>query len=385
MVNTRTNSLPLPVTLEYLYEAINEIKNAFTTLSGQVNDQAIQLRLVQTEFTRITNVEGTSSGTNDRNGMGRQGNNQMRHYGRMDKIEFPNSLVERCERNGSLDMVNACPWELYKQEALRRLGAAFEELMVDLKNLKQTSTVQAYQDQFESLLNKVELLESYAVSLFVGRLKGCESALPIRMFRLNHIGLIAFAIARMQEATNIEMKPRYSPFNTSYKSNNFGGGYKSTRLLPNLTTAPLALPAPNQSTSGTRGERECGEKQPLQILVDSGSTHNFVDIRSARKLGCKIRPTAPLLLSMANGQEIISSYECRPFNWSIQGQNYSCDAMLLPLGGCEMVLEVQWLSTLGDIKWNFRNLTMKFELMGKRIILRGTKQTTLQWMQGNNV
>ncbi|GKG39247.1 reverse transcriptase, partial [Tanacetum coccineum] len=71
----------------------------------------------------------------------------------------------------------ACPWELYKQEALRRLGAAFEELMVDLKNLKQTSTVQAYQDQFESLLNKVELLESYAVSLFVGGLKD-EISMP---------------------------------------------------------------------------------------------------------------------------------------------------------------------------------------------------------------
>ncbi|GKD05032.1 reverse transcriptase [Tanacetum coccineum] len=33
--------------------------------------------------------------------------------------------------------------------------------------------------------------------------------------------------------------------------------------------------------------------------------------------------------------------------------------MLLPFGGCEMVLEVQWLSTLGDIKWNFQDLTMK--------------------------
>ncbi|GKE15456.1 hypothetical protein Tco_1423033, partial [Tanacetum coccineum] len=36
----------------------------------QVNDQATQLRLLQTENTRITNGEGTSGGINDRNGVG---------------------------------------------------------------------------------------------------------------------------------------------------------------------------------------------------------------------------------------------------------------------------------------------------------------------------
>nr|GEW72015.1 monodehydroascorbate reductase [Tanacetum cinerariifolium] len=89
---------------------------------------------------------------------------------------------------------------------------------------------------------------------------------------------------------------------------------------------------------------------------------------SAQKFGCKLRPTSPLLVSVASGKEIVSSYECKQFKWSIQGQNYSCDAMLLPLGSCEMVLGVQWLSTLGDIKWNFQELTMVFELMGKRVV-----------------
>ncbi|GJW67106.1 reverse transcriptase [Tanacetum coccineum] len=380
----------------------------------------------------------------------------------------------------------ACSWELYEQEALRRVGTVFEDPMVDLKNLKQTS-VQLYQDQFESLLNKVEELESYDVSLFVGGLED-EISMPIRIFGPLTTLADAFAMARMQEATNAAMKPRYTPSNTSYKSSSFGGGYKTTRLLPKPTTAPLALPAHNPSISGIRfpnnstfrkqltqkeleekrAKNQCfyceqrytpghkcsghvysleviGEskeqeediikqvidvneeddnvemchaafynsvqetpkislnalsgvnsyqtmrvrgmvgKQPLHILVDSGSTHNFVDIISAKKFGCKIRPTTPLLVLVANGQEIVCSYECRPFNWSIQGQSYSCDAMLLPFGGCEMVLGVQWLSTLGDIKWNFKNLTMEFELMGKRIMLRGTKQTTLQSMQGKNV
>ncbi|GJX58361.1 retrotransposon-related protein [Tanacetum coccineum] len=516
-----TNSVTPVVTMDALQETMNEIKSALLTLTGQVNDHIVQFRVFQTELTRLSNGEGTSGGNNDRNSNGRQGNNQMVQYGRMSKIEFPKfngddvkGWIFRCRQFFRIDHVpeemkvelaamhvydkalawhqqlikrygEGCTWELYEQEALKRFGAVFEDPMVDLKNLKQTSTVQVYQDQFESLLNKLELLESYAVSLFVGGLKD-EISMPIRMFKLTTLA-DAFSMARMQEATNNAMKPRYNPSSSNFKFNNVGGGYKGNGLIPKPTTTPLALPAPAQNSNGARvpntlfrkqltqkeleekraknqcfycdqryspghkcsgqvysleviGESEEYEeevieqlveaneeeenvemcnavfdnsgqdtprislnalsgvnsfqtmrvrgmvgKQPLHILVDSGSTHNFVDVRSAKRLGCKIRPTAPLLVSVANGQDIVSSYECKPFNWSIQGQDYSCDAMLLPLGGCEMVLGVQWLATLGDIKWNFKNLTMEFELFGKRILLRGTRQTTLQWMQGKNV
>nr|GEY71133.1 hypothetical protein [Tanacetum cinerariifolium] len=55
--------------------------------------------------------------------------------------------------------------------------------------------------------------------------------------------------------------------------------------------------------------------------------------------------------------------------------------MLNPLGGCDMVLGVQWLSTLGDINCNFKNLTMKFNYQGKKIMLRGSQSGGLQWIQ----
>ena len=37
-----------------------------------------------------------------------------------------------------------------------------------------------------------------------------------------------------------------------------------------------------------------------------------------------------------------------------------------------MVLGVQWLKTLGEIKWDFKKLRMEFEVHGKKHVLRGS-------------
>ena len=47
------------------------------------------------------------------------------------------------------------------------------------------------------------------------------------------------------------------------------------------------------------------------------------------------------------------------------------DFNVLHLGGCEVILGTQWLSTLGVISWNFRLLTMEFMHLGKRVFLKG--------------
>lgn len=54
--------------------------------------------------------------------------------------------------------------------------------------------------------------------------------------------------------------------------------------------------------------------------------------------------------------------------------------MLLPLGGCEMVLGIQWSATLGDIQWNFKQLTMEFKCEGTVRMLKGISQVLVKWM-----
>nr|GEU61595.1 putative polyprotein [Tanacetum cinerariifolium] len=49
------------------------------------------------------------------------------------------------------------------------------------------------------------------------------------------------------------------------------------------------------------------------------------------------------------------------------GVLFTTDVMLLPLGGCELVLGVQWLSTFRTIQWNFKELRMQFEYEGQNV------------------
>ena len=56
------------------------------------------------------------------------------------------------------------------------------------------------------------------------------------------------------------------------------------------------------------------------------------------------------------------------------------DVLLIPLGGCDLVLGIQWLATLRTIKWNFKKLKMEFNLKGTNYVMRGLKTDKVQMM-----
>ncbi|GJR56618.1 putative mitochondrial protein [Tanacetum coccineum] len=299
-------------------------------------------------------------------------------------------------------------WEHFKVEVVKRFGVLYDDPIVELKNLKQTGSVQNYQEAFEVLLNR---------------------------------------LARMQEATNTILKPRYNTpllptpkqstttfaskaVTTPVKSNSVdqssgyvtrNGVHKPYRLtqkeleekmakevicegdidncidgdddtyedcvgeMVGVTDTPQitlnALSGLNSyQTMRIRGRVG---KQVVHILIDCGSTHNFLDIHTAKKLGCKLAKTTPMQVSVANGQRMMSTSVCHDLKWSLQNEVFTSDVMLLPLGGCEMVLGIQWLATLGDMQCNFKKLIMKFNHKGRQLVLRGINTTHVHWMQGS--
>lgn len=61
------------------------------------------------------------------------------------------------------------------------------------------------------------------------------------------------------------------------------------------------------------------------------------------------------------------------------------DFIVLPIKGCDMVLGVQWLHSLGPIVWNFASLTMQFGYIGKSCTLQGIMPGSLHVYSGSQL
>lgn len=65
------------------------------------------------------------------------------------------------------------------------------------------------------------------------------------------------------------------------------------------------------------------------------------------------------------------------FHWDFQGASFTDDFLIIPLDGCDMVLDVQWLETLGDITLNLKKLEMSFIQGNKKVVLHSIKQGSI--------
>jgi hypothetical protein len=59
--------------------------------------------------------------------------------------------------------------------------------------------------------------------------------------------------------------------------------------------------------------------QVLSILVESGSSHTFVNAAMLGRLQCRSTPTSSMIVKVASGHTLISDQEVKNFEWWIQG------------------------------------------------------------------
>ena len=111
------------------------------------------------------------------------------------------------------------------------------------------------------------------------------------------------------------------------------------------------------------------------ILIDSGSTHNFLDEGTARRLKCPLMGTPALSVIVANGNPVISNSACLGFIWEMQEEKFEAtDLRLLQLGGCDVVLGVDWIKGVSPISFDFNRMEVSFEKRGRRMTLTRGKE-----------
>lgn len=112
----------------------------------------------------------------------------------------------------------------------------------------------------------------------------------------------------------------------------------------------------------------------IDILVDSGSTHNFLDPSVASAVNLNVKTDSVIEVKVANVQNLSSKgYGQKVIN--IQGTKFLIIFHILPFGGCDIVLGVEWLKNLGPIKWNFANMSIQFLFKGGEFNLQGINST----------
>ena len=120
--------------------------------------------------------------------------------------------------------------------------------------------------------------------------------------------------------------------------------------------------------------------QSVTVLIDTGSTNNFMDRKVAARLAYHIECCDKFEVKVADGRILTCDSKCSKIKLILQGQELFVDFFLLPLEDYEVVLGIEWLSTLGDVSWNFSKLIMKFFINGRQVTLkgrRGGKVTTI--------
>ena len=74
---------------------------------------------------------------------------------------------------------------------------------------------------------------------------------------------------------------------------------------------------------------------------------------------------------IGSGKQIRGMGVCKGVVLQLQGITIIEDFLPLPLGSTDVILGLKWLATLGEMRDDWRKLTMSFELGGKTVIFQG--------------
>ncbi|XP_071689028.1 uncharacterized protein [Rutidosis leptorrhynchoides] len=179
---------------DYMKTAMVQINQAISTINGRIDHMLIQHQWFTDEITKLKGGEGSSY---------RNGSSQLMRFTKVEFPRFDGSDVKdwlyRCKQFFEIDNLDdeekirivsihlykkalTChqqfmklngpvEWVVYEQAILKRFGTTIEDPMAELKNLRQTGSIDSYYEEFEALLNKVELSVTQAINLFLGGLQ----------------------------------------------------------------------------------------------------------------------------------------------------------------------------------------------------------------------
>ncbi|KAH1034725.1 hypothetical protein GYH30_054917 [Glycine max] len=113
------------------------------------------------------------------------------------------------------------------------------------------------------------------------------------------------------------------------------------------------------------------ENVDVVVLVDSGASHNFISPKITAALGLPITPMAAKNIKLGDGHKVVSQGVCKGVRINLGAMVVVVDALVLELGGLDVVLGMSWLCTLGKVIMDWKALSMQFWHNDELVVLQG--------------
>ncbi|KAI0492631.1 hypothetical protein KFK09_026907 [Dendrobium nobile] len=109
----------------------------------------------------------------------------------------------------------------------------------------------------------------------------------------------------------------------------------------------------------------------MMVLIDSGATHNFIACRLVERVGLPVTQGRGVGVILGTGKKERCSGQCKGVTLTLQGEETVQDFLLLDLGSTDVILGMQWLQFLGEMKVNWKKLYMEYGKGSRRVTLQG--------------
>jgi hypothetical protein len=106
----------------------------------------------------------------------------------------------------------------------------------------------------------------------------------------------------------------------------------------------------------------------LLALLDTSSTHNFIQGATLRRLGLPLSGGDQLRVTVANGDRLPCAGIAQGVEVSIACAPYTITCVGIDLGCFDFILGVDFLRTLGPITWDFDARTLAFQREGRPVV-----------------
>jgi hypothetical protein len=148
----------------------------------------------------------------------------------------------------------------------------------------------------------------------------------------------------------------------------FNHGEAGHPMTPGADTAQDSDPPPTVSLHAIAGVRT---EQAMRLsviihghrlvaLLDPGSTTNFINVDIMHRLKLATHPRPTLRVMVANGERVPCQGVARSVAIAINAEAFRVNCYGINLGEFDLILGVEFLSTLGPILWNFKDMCMSF-------------------------